>query len=125
MSRRPALRFAVAVALAAGGLALAAPAGAARDPMRPPVPAAGAKSSRSAPEPVLSAIIGSAARRVAIVDGRVVRAGDRIGGVEILAVFDDGIRYSRAGIVRELKLPAPVAMKRPAGTASAGPGSGK
>lgn len=125
MSDTRAPRSGIAAAIAACALACAAPAGATRDPMRPPLPVAGPAAARSTPEPVLTAVIGSEARRVAIVDGRVVRAGDRVDGVLILAVFDGGIRYDRAGVVRELKLPAVAAAKRPAGTASAGPGRGR
>jgi MSHA biogenesis protein MshK len=125
MSRRRLRTFVAAAVLAAGALGCAVEAAAARDPMRPPRPVAAPAAARPVPEPVLTAIIGSDARRVAIVNGRVVRAGDRVDGADILAVLEDGIRYGRAGVARELKLPSAVAVKRPAGTDPAGAGSGR
>lgn len=121
-TRRRSIAWTVAT-FAACGLALSAHA--ARDPMRPPLPAAGPAAARIAPVPALTAVIGSDERRVAIVNGRVVREGDTIDGLLILAVLEGGIRYSRAGTVRELLLPSTPAMKRPARTPSGGSGSGR
>ena len=45
----------------------------------------------------LEAILQSGERRIAIVNGQVVRAGDRIGAIRILEVNADGVRYLRAG----------------------------
>jgi MSHA biogenesis protein MshK len=45
----------------------------------------------------LEAIMGSGARRVAIVNGKVVRAGDRIGGALIEEIGSDSVRYARNG----------------------------
>lgn len=112
-------------ALVACGLAFATTAQAARDPMRPPMAATSRVAPRAVPAPELTAVIGSAERRVAIVNGRVVRAGDTVDGALIVAVFEGGIRYSRAGAVRELRLPDAPAVKRPARESTAGPGSGR
>jgi MSHA biogenesis protein MshK len=66
------------------------------DPTRP----ASAKADTTA-EPTdsirLEAILRSGERRLAIVNGKIVRAGERIGGVRIDEVFADGVRYTRDG----------------------------
>jgi MSHA biogenesis protein MshK len=45
----------------------------------------------------VEAILQSGERRLAIVNGKVVRAGDRVGSIQILDVTTDGVRYSRGG----------------------------
>jgi MSHA biogenesis protein MshK len=45
----------------------------------------------------VEAILQSGERRLAIVNGKVVRAGDRVGLIHILEVNSDGVRYSRGG----------------------------
>lgn len=119
--RRTATRF-FALLVAAG---VVVPAHAARDPMRPPQAGAARGAVRVEPAPALTAVMGAGERRVAIVNGRVVRAGDTVDGALIVAVFEGGIRYSRAGAMRELRLPTGPAVKRPARDVSAGPGSGR
>ena len=77
-------------------------AGDLRDPMRP----AGAPSAVR-PAPVhslkLEGVI-AGEKRVAIVNGRLVRAGDLIAGARILEVFAHGLRYERAGKIHTLTL---------------------
>jgi hypothetical protein len=55
------------------------------DPMRPNYIRAApeARTSRSAPRYRLQAIFGNDAGRVAVVNGQVLRAGDRLGGVTL------------------------------------------
>lgn len=76
-----------------------------RDPMRPAgAPAAAA----SRPAPVFSLKLEgviAGAKRVAIINGRLVRAGDTIAGAKILEVFPLGVRYERAGKIQMLTLP--------------------
>jgi hypothetical protein len=77
-------------------------AGDLRDPMRP----AGAPSAVR-PAPVYSlklegVIAGE--KRVAIVNGRLVRAGDTVAGARILEVLAHGVRYERAGKIQTLTL---------------------
>lgn len=78
-----------------------------RDPMRP-AGTAPATSSAARPTAVaslkLEGVI-SGPVRIAIVNGRLVRAGDMIGGATVLEVLPDGVRYSRAGRVQTLVLP--------------------
>src|SRR5688572_28356741 len=45
----------------------------------------------------LEAIMGSGARRLAIVNGKIVREGDRIGAALIEEIGSDSIRYIRNG----------------------------
>lgn len=87
------------VAAAAAGRVFAAEL---RDPMRP----AGAPTAVR-PAPVYSlklegVIAGE--KRVAIVNGRLVRAGDSVAGARILEVFASGVRYERGGKIQTLTL---------------------
>jgi hypothetical protein len=43
-------------------------------------------------------------KRVAIVNGRLVRAGDTVAGARILEVLAHGVRYERAGKIQTLTL---------------------
>lgn len=63
-----------------------------RDPMRPPGLAGPAASPSATAPPVVSAVFISNARRVAIVYGRLVRTGDRVGDCLVDDVVADGIR---------------------------------
>lgn len=74
-----------------------------RDPMRPPG-ATQAARPRAISTLKLEGVI-SGGTRVAIINGRLVRAGDEIAGAKILEVLNDGVRYSRAGQIHSLLLP--------------------
>jgi MSHA biogenesis protein MshK len=78
-----------------------------RDPMRP-AGAAPAVRARAASTFKLEGVI-SGSVRVAIVNGRLVRAGDDVGGAKILEVLSHGVRYSRGGKVHTLLLPGAAA----------------
>lgn len=54
----------------------------------------------------VEAILQSGERRLAIVNGKVVRAGDRVGSIHILEVNSDGVRYSRDGETNIARLAA-------------------
>jgi MSHA biogenesis protein MshK len=54
-------------------------------------------TSETLPAVRVEAILQSGERRLAIVNGKVVRAGDRLGAIQILEVSTDGVRYSRGG----------------------------
>lgn len=76
-----------------------------RDPMRP-AGAAPAPVRVAAPvAPRLEGVI-DGVERVAIVSGRLVRAGDVVNGATVLEVLQNGVRLSRAGKVQLLTLPA-------------------
>jgi MSHA biogenesis protein MshK len=74
-------------------------AGELADPTRPAAfRASSAVVSNSAPARLrVEAILDRGGQRLAIVDGKVVRAGDRIGNARIDEVMSDGVRYTRAG----------------------------
>ena len=83
------------------------------DPTRP---AFAAPSKQTASQPVMesrvSAIFLSGDRRVAVFDGRVVKAGDRVGDAVIQEVLADGVRYARGGRVEVARLPKQAAAVR-------------
>ena len=62
----------------------------------------------------VQAIVIRAGSRVAVVDGRVVRAGDRIASLLIEEVTPEGVRYSQDGHSRfaRLKCPTPLPVRR-------------
>ena len=96
------LRILAVAALIAAAAAGRVFAGEMRDPMRP----AGAPAA-ARPAPVYSlklegVIAGE--KRVAIVNGRLVRAGDTIAGARIIEVLEHGVRYERAGKIQTLSL---------------------
>jgi MSHA biogenesis protein MshK len=76
-----------------------------RDPMRPAGAAPAPVRVAAPPALRLEGVIGGA-ERVAIVCGRVVRAGDVVNGATVLEVLSNGVRLSRAGKVQLLTLPA-------------------
>jgi hypothetical protein len=80
-------------------------AGELRDPMRPPQRALKPHGG-AAGAPVVSALFIGATHRAAIVNGRLVHEGDRLGAYTIVAVLDDGIRYQSRGVEREQRLVA-------------------
>lgn len=88
------------LALAAGLLAAALMARADdpyRDPMRPYTPPVAAPG---ASEPVryhLSSVLISAQRRVAVINGRVCRVGDRVAGAEVLAIERERVHLRVGG----------------------------
>ena len=92
----------VLVLAAAAGRVLA---GELRDPMRPAGAQAAPASVRPAPVHALKlegVIAGG--KRVAIVNGRLVRIGDTVSGARIIEVFANGLRYERGGKIHTLTL---------------------
>lgn len=82
------------------------------DPTRPPQ-ATDASASPSQDSVRVEAVLRSKERDLAIVNGKIVRAGDRIGGVQIEAILVDGIRYVRDGQVHVARLqPASIPVRR-------------
>jgi hypothetical protein len=81
-----------------------------RDPFAPaPQPIkAMAVLALAAPEPVVHSILFSPQRRVALVDGRIVRAGDYLDSARVVAVEQDAVVIlTSAGVVRRLALVQP------------------
>jgi MSHA biogenesis protein MshK len=103
----------------------AAHADALRDPTRPPHPA-GAHAGAQEAAPALTAVFLAGDRRTAIFNGRLVRAGDRVGSYTIEAVLDSGVRYRHGGTVHELLLPHPAdTVKKPAAAPARGASGGQ
>ena len=78
-----------------------------RDPMRPPSAPTAAISRPSGPSSLqLQAVVGTGQSRVAIVNGKVVHAGDKIDGAIIEEISATSVRYTRAGKQLVASLPA-------------------
>ena len=81
------------------------------DPTRPimarPVTTSAATPIQAASELKLEAILLSNDRRLAIVNGKLLRVGDRLGDTRIEAITAAAIRYSRAGRSHTLQLAQP------------------
>jgi hypothetical protein len=96
-----------------------------RDPMRPPsAVAASVEGQRPRLVPTrVTALFISGERHAAIVDGRLVHAGERSGLCQVEAVLDDGVRCRFPRGVRVVRLPhAEVTFKKPAAAAVAANG---
>jgi len=87
------------VAAAAAGRVFA---GELRDPMRPSGAPAAARAAPVYSLKLEGVIAGE--KRVAIVNGRLVRAGDSIAGARILEVFANGVRFERGGKIQTMTL---------------------
>jgi MSHA biogenesis protein MshK len=78
------------------------------DPTRPPQASRG-QDAEMRPGVRVEAILRSADRRLAIVNGRIVRAGDNVNGMQVEEILVDGIRYMRDGQTHIVRL-RPAAM---------------
>jgi MSHA biogenesis protein MshK len=101
----------ILMSLCSAGLATSAAADGLRDPMRPVGAAPAAPRAFSVQALKLEGVIGGE-KRVAIINGKLVKAGDSISGARILEVLANGVRFERAGKISTLTLSAP-----PPGTA--------
>lgn len=77
--------------------AIGAHADALRDPTQPPLAPAAKAAVAATPMLRVSAIFRRGSQLSAIVDGKLVRAGDRIGTAIIQDITSDAVRYSRNG----------------------------
>ncbi|HYB66314.1 MAG TPA: hypothetical protein VEC59_13790 [Steroidobacteraceae bacterium] len=106
------------IALAALPLLAAGGAARAGNPLADPTrPVTAADSAAAAPEPGgvrVQAVVIRPGSRVAVVDGRLVRAGDRIADIFIEEVTPEGVRYSQDGHSRfaRLRCPPPLPVRR-------------
>jgi MSHA biogenesis protein MshK len=75
------------------------------DPTRPTNTRAASPAEKVSAAPVrLEAILRSDGVDIAIVNGKVVRAGERVGTTRIDAILPDGIRYTRDGRTHTARL---------------------
>jgi hypothetical protein len=114
----------VALALTLPLAGALAAAGELRDPMRPPAPPPSAAASRPNLVPTkVTALFISETRRAAVVDGQLVRAGERAGLCYVEEILDDGVRCRFPKSVRVVLLPrSTLEMKKPTATAVAANG---
>lgn len=84
------------------------------DPTRPISAAASPVAAPESGGVRVQAIFIRADSRVAVVDGRVVRAGDHVASLFIEEVTPEGVRYSQDGHSRfaRLKCPTPLPVRR-------------
>jgi hypothetical protein len=89
-------------------LAVVANASELRDPMRPGGTPTAARTAMPARPVAVHALklegVIAGQSRVAIVNGRLVRAGDMVAGARILEVLATAVRYERAGKIQTLSL---------------------
>lgn len=108
---------ALAALLAGSSASQAALAQALADPMRPPAAAAASPAEGGAEAPKgaarLQSVLISPKRRIAVIDGRVVRLGERVGDAKVVAISESRVVLQRATGRETLKL-NPVAEKKPA-----------
>jgi hypothetical protein len=96
-------------------LSTVAGADALRDPTRPPQPRAVRGTVLHESLPAVSAVFIGPERRKAVVDGRLVQAGDLLNEGTIESVSAEGVIWRRRGVAHELPLPrASTNFKRPA-----------
>ena len=75
-----------------------------RDPTRPPAVTGRVVAAAGPPGLQFGGVIIADGRRVALLNGRAVQAGDEVGGVTVIDVLPDGVRVSRAGRIEVLHL---------------------
>jgi Tfp pilus assembly protein PilO len=77
---------------------------------KPPVPKKGSSGPARSfePDPVVHTILFSSQHKVALVDGRIVRVGDRLGSGRVLAIEQNAVVFvTAAGLVKRLVLEQP------------------
>jgi MSHA biogenesis protein MshK len=105
--RRASLSLQCLAALAALLVALPSEAQALVDPTQPPgasAPSGPGASPSGAFGPVLSSIVLGPHRRFAVIDGREVRVGDKVGDARLVAIDADSVRLRAGRETRTLRL---------------------
>ena len=109
LSRRSLRRWAPALMLAMACASPAAQAQALPDPTRPPAalwaPADAAPAAPSRPQ-LQSVLISNrpGGRRLAVIDGRSVRAGDKVGGAVVVSIGEASVVLRRGKTLETLRL---------------------
>lgn len=100
-----ALALMLAPGTGVGQGAAPAPTQALGDPMRPPALMGAASETAGTPGGmVLQSTIMSRGRRIAMIDGKSMNVGDRIGEARIMAINPDSVTLREGGASRVLKL---------------------
>ena len=85
----------------------AAPAGSLEDPTRPPSSLAPAPTDAAPPALELTAILARGEQRVAVIDGRTLREGDRLGADTVVRIEPTRVELRGPDGLRELTLYGP------------------
>jgi MSHA biogenesis protein MshK len=97
--------FAISALLGAQAAAHGATAGLSVDPTRPPSPVAGAPGGEKGDQSrTLQSVLIAPGRSVAVVDGRMVRVGSRLGDAEVVKIDESGVVLRSSGRTETLKL---------------------
>jgi MSHA biogenesis protein MshK len=102
------ISFAAASVLA--GAALAQPLA---DPTRPPMQGPAELRQSEAPSTRLQSVLISAGRNTAVIDGRAVRVGDRVGDAVLVSIEPSEVTLQRGAAVERLTLLPGGVEKRP------------
>jgi MSHA biogenesis protein MshK len=99
--------IALTILLAGASANEPAPAQALADPMRPPaatsVSPQETAGGEAAPSRLQSVLI-SSSRRIAVIDGRAVKIGERVGDATVVAIAPSGVTLQRGDARETLKL---------------------
>lgn len=113
----------------AGGLSMAERAAGQGmpDPMRPPsiVAEPEREQGAGAPLPRLQSILISPTRRVATIDGRTVRVGDKVGDARVARILENEVVLARGQEQQVLKLFPGIEKQRAPGGRNAGAGGAR
>jgi MSHA biogenesis protein MshK len=99
--------FAISTFIAAGACLIAGTAAADQlfDPMRPANSVDASVAATVAGQIRVEAIVNDGERKIAIVNGRVVREGDRVGGATVESISAGAVRFNRGGRSELISLP--------------------
>lgn len=87
-----------------------------RDPMQPYRPAETAQARAAAPRYALTAVLVSATRKVAVVNGRPYREGAQVDGAELVKIEPTAVHLHEHGATTVIRLaPAGSSVPRPEG----------
>ena len=100
----------LAAATLYAGAALAQPLS---DPTRPPAPASSAQRQGEPPRQRLQSVLISARRSIAVIDGRPVALGERVGDAKLIAIEPSEVTLERGAARERLTLLPSAIEKRP------------
>ena len=98
------LRSAIVISIGLLGFCCAQASDGLKDPTQPPATTGADRGAALPRQLTLEAILQSAERYLAIVDGKIVRVGDRVGNATIEEITTDTVRYSRGGREHTIRL---------------------
>jgi MSHA biogenesis protein MshK len=102
---------ALVLALGASSTGQAARAQALNDPMRPPLAAASGAAESAPGASRLQSVLISPTRRLALIDGRLVPLGGKVGDATVVAITESGVVLKKNGESEKLQLLSGVEIK--------------